>query len=199
VKSNGVGLRSATLTIAGLSVPISQRGTCAYSIKPSSYSPAASGGSIQVAIATDPGCAWSVTGIPSWTRATPASGSGPLTISLAVDPNTGAARTANFNIAGESFQITQAAATCTYTLNATVINVSADAQTKQVTVTTQSHCSVAATTSLSWVDVKSVPSSGSGSIDLEISRNRGGPRTGVVTVTGQSFSQTVTINQQAGT
>jgi uncharacterized protein (TIGR03437 family) len=69
------------------------------------------GGNLTAAIQTSPSCDWSVSTLPSWITATPISGTGPATITLAVAVNFGPQRLATFAVGTESFTITQAAAT----------------------------------------------------------------------------------------
>src|ERR1017187_6897802 len=58
---------------------------------------------------TNPSCLWAVSGLPSWITASGASsGSGSATITLAVSPNAGGARSAIISIAGVSVSVSQA-------------------------------------------------------------------------------------------
>jgi uncharacterized protein (TIGR03437 family) len=81
---------------------------CSYSLDQTSWSVAASGGSVTIAVQTGWICPWTVTGLPAWVTASgAASGSGPASITLAVAANSGAQRTANLSIGGIAVQITQ--------------------------------------------------------------------------------------------
>src|ERR1017187_7614785 len=61
---------------------------------------------------TNPSCLWAVSGLPSWITASGASsGSGSATITLAVSPNAGGARSAIISIAGVSVSVSQAGLT----------------------------------------------------------------------------------------
>jgi uncharacterized protein (TIGR03437 family) len=73
------------------------------------------GGNLAVTIQTAASCAWSVSNLPSWITATPASGTGPATVTLAIAVNFGPQHLASFTVGTQSFTVTQAAATYTIT------------------------------------------------------------------------------------
>ncbi|MBI4902139.1 MAG: VCBS repeat-containing protein [Acidobacteria bacterium] len=104
--------RTGTVTIGGQTITISQAApACPFSLAPFTLSPPPAGGVYQVALTSSPGCAWSISGVPSWaTIVSPASlnGSGSGTIMISVAANPGVARIANLTIAGRAFAITQA-------------------------------------------------------------------------------------------
>jgi len=69
------------------------------------------GGAGTIAVTTGAGCAWSVTGVPSWvTLSSNASGTGSGTVSYQVTPSTGVGRSAVMTIGGIAFNIEQTAA-----------------------------------------------------------------------------------------
>jgi len=197
VQANVAGSRTATLTIAGRSFSVSQAAVvpCVYTIAPGSLNNVAgSGGTSTVTVTTTPGCAWSVDGNPSWIDPNPGSGTGAGSLTLTILPNPGTARSANFTIATQPFSVSQRAV-CTYTLNPTSMNISNADQSKSITVNTQSGCTSSASTNVNWIHITSTAPAGGGHVDFDIDRNDAAARTGTVTVTGQSFTQNVSVTQ----
>ncbi len=97
-------------------------GSCTYSISPSSASFTTSGGTGTITVTAASGCTWSASTGVSWaTISSGTSGTGSGTVTYSVAANTGSARTAAFTVAGQTFSISQAAATTgtTYTLTLT--------------------------------------------------------------------------------
>lgn len=108
-----ITVRSATLTIAGQSVTVTQAGApCAYSLSSSNLSVASSGGPGSVGVLTLNGCGWTVTSGASWIGlVSGASGTGAGTVGFTVTPNaTVGTRTASLTIAGRTLWVTQAGA-----------------------------------------------------------------------------------------
>ena len=100
--------RSATFTVAGVSVAVSQA-ACTYTISPGGQIFPAAGGSGSIAITTASGCAWSVTNLPAWvTISGAASGSGSGTLNFTVAATT-SAQSGTFTVAGNTFTVEQQA------------------------------------------------------------------------------------------
>ena len=118
VAANTGAARSVTLSIGNSSYVVNQAAAPVVcdpnsvpSISPGSASYASSSGSGTVAVTYGAGCAWSVSGVPSWiTINSGASGQGNGTVSYSVASNAGLARSATLTIATKSFSVTQAAA-----------------------------------------------------------------------------------------
>jgi hypothetical protein len=113
------GTVSVTVTTTGgtsnaLTFTIEPEGgsPCVYTVSPLAPSTvAATGGNVPITIQTGAACAWSVSGLPGWiTVAGNSSGTGPATVTLVVAANTGAARSANVTIAGQTVAVAEAAA-----------------------------------------------------------------------------------------
>jgi hypothetical protein len=99
--------RSGTVSIAGLSLTVTQSG-CTFAIAPTAQTFGATGGGGEVNISTPPGCSWTVTGLPSWASTTSGgSGTGPGTWRFVVQANaSGATRTDGVTIAAPSDNVT---------------------------------------------------------------------------------------------
>ncbi len=199
VAENTGAARSATLVIAGRTVTVNQqsRAACAYTISPSSYNPSSSGGAVSGAVTTTAGCGWTVMDNPTWVSANPTSQTGSGTTTITVQSNAGAARSATFKIAGRDFVVEQASAPCTYLHGPTSRTIPASpTTTREIGITTQAHCPVAATVSVPWIEIMYAPAFGSGEVGIRIYENKGDQRSGTVTVTGENFIHIVTVTQE---
>jgi hypothetical protein len=198
VQANTSSARTTSLKIAGQTFTVSQAAApCTYTIAPTSVQNVpASGGSVTVAVTSLSHCEWTVSGAPGWISIKPTSGSGSGSVVVAIAANTGSARTTTFEIAKQDFTVSQARA-CTYNVSPNSIDVSSDSQTKTITVTTQTGCTVAASVDVSWITIVSEPPAGGGSLSISIAKNASNSqRTGTVTITGQNnFTDTVEVKQ----
>ncbi len=113
--------RSGSLTIAGQTFSVTQAAApCTYSINPASQSVAAAGGTASAAVTAPTGCAWTgVSNNTSWLTVTSgASGNGGGTVGFSVGANpSGTQRSGSLTIGGQTLNVTQAAAPCTYAIN----------------------------------------------------------------------------------
>ena len=105
--NNGEPARTGAITVAGLSIPITQPGACSYSVSPAGQSFQLSGGSWVATVTADPGCSWTAVSNSPWVTVTSGdSGSGTGVVSYSVDPGS-VARTGTLTIAGTLFPVTQ--------------------------------------------------------------------------------------------
>ena len=86
--------RTGTLTIAGVTLNVTQAGVCNYTVAPTAQSVLAAGGSHSAAVTTTAGCGWTgVSNSTSWISVTGgSSGTGSGTVAYAVAANTATAR-----------------------------------------------------------------------------------------------------------
>ncbi|HUP39940.1 MAG TPA: BACON domain-containing carbohydrate-binding protein [Vicinamibacterales bacterium] len=199
ISENTGGARTGTLVIAGQTVTVTQpaKPPCAYTISPGSYSPSSSGGTVGVAVKTAAGCEWTVAGNPTWVTANPSASGGAGSTTITVQSNAGAVRSTTFKIAGQDFTVQQASAPCTYLAGQPVRTYPYDRQTREIGVTTQSHCPVGATEDASWIQIVSAPTFGSGEIVIRIDENTAkAPRSAPITITGENFVFKVTVVQE---
>lgn len=172
---------------------------CTYRVDPGSYSAGSDGGVVTASISTTTGCTWSVT-TPSWISASPATGSGSAVVTLTVQKNTGAARTATVQIAGQPFTVTQAAAPaptpCTYRVSPDELNLTRKAQNTSIEVRTQTGCAATVVSDSSWLRVMGPVPPGGGKVPIAVDENRGDSRRrGFLTVTGANFTDVVVVRQ----
>ena len=104
--------RSATISISGRTFIVAQTGAaCHYSLSSTSYSASSARESSRLSVNTALDCPWTSSGVPSWVKGIPTSGSGPTTFTFTVAANTShSSRNAKVSIAGRNFTISQAGA-----------------------------------------------------------------------------------------
>jgi hypothetical protein len=120
--------RNGTLTIAGQTVTVNQQGAappptpCTYTLSPRAVTASSNGGTWAIAVTAPGTCTWTATSNASFLTITGgASGTGNGTVTLKVNPNTGAARTGTLTVAGQTgagtvtLTVTQDAFTGTFT------------------------------------------------------------------------------------
>jgi sugar lactone lactonase YvrE len=111
VDRNDFAARSATITVAGTSIPVSQTGAgCTASVTNNSGTGAA-GGTGYISLTTSANtCVWEAYSLASWIQLSSTSGTGSATVSLVLAPNPGtAARYGQVLIAGQTVSVSQAA------------------------------------------------------------------------------------------
>ena len=82
---------------------------CSYSVVPISLNLTTAGGTANVNVTTQAGCAWTATSNATWLTVTAgASGTGNGTVTVSAAANTGAQRSAVLTVAGQSVAVTQA-------------------------------------------------------------------------------------------
>jgi len=195
VASNSGQARSGTVTIAGQPFTITQAAAsgpapqCTFSVSPSSVPIGAAGGTAPLTITTTQGCAWSVSGVPSWISVSTTGAVGTGTVTLSVGANTGAARSATLTVGGESVTVTQAAAgtPCTYSINPTAFNASGSGASTNITVTTSPGCAWSTTGAPGWITVTDGIGTGSGTLTIAVQANPGAARTATLTIAERTF------------
>lgn len=102
--------RTATLTVAGQTLRISQAGTCSFTLSAASQNLGSSGGAGSTNVTTKPACAWTATSGATWLTVTgggSGSGNGTVSFTAAANPS-GTARSATLTIAGQIFTVVEA-------------------------------------------------------------------------------------------
>lgn len=166
---------------------------CASTITPTGTSVGAASSTGSVAVAVAAGCNWSASSNAAWVTITGGStGSGPGTVNYSIAANTTTTpRTGSLTIAGHTFTITQAAG-CTFSISPTSLSITAGARTGSVSVTAAAGCAWTASSTVGWITLTGgTNGSGNGTVSYSIAANTSiTPRTGVVTIAGQSFTVT---------
>ena len=195
VAASIVPARTGTITVGGQTFTINQTSGCNYVLNPTSANLPAAGGMGTVTVTTATTCTWTAVSNDSWITVTGgASGTGNGSVSYTVAPNIGPARTGTITIAGQTFTVNQNGG-CTYTLNPTSANVGQSGGTGlSFTVNTAPGCTWTATTSTPWISITNGSGTGNGTVTFNAAANNGDPRSGTITVNGQTF----TVNQASG-
>ena len=108
----------------------------------------------------------------------------------------GIPRTGTLTVAGQTFSVNQQAAGCSSAINPTSQSVAAaGGPGTAIAVTATPGCAWTATSGATWItNVTPDSGTGNGTVNFTVGGNPAGiPRTGTLTVAGQTFS----INQQA--
>jgi hypothetical protein len=173
---------------------------CNFTLSSSSQDVGASGGTGSVNVGARSDCTWTAASQASWLAIqSGASGAGNGVVRFTVAPTTATApRSGTLMVAGQTFTVRQAGAVqpCTFTLSVTTQSVPASGGQRQVGVTASSStCAWTAATSTSWITITDgAADTGNGHTTYSVSANTAlSPRTGTVTVAGQS----VTVTQAA--
>jgi hypothetical protein len=183
-------LRTATLTIAGQTLSVSQAGTCGFSLSPTSQTVAASGGTGSANVTGGTGCTWAAVSGASWLTITAGgTGTGNGSVSFSASANTTtSSRNGALTIAGQSFTVTQPG-NCSYSLSSSSPTIAAKGGTGTANVTTGTGCTWTATSSATWLTVTSGASgTGNGTVTFSAQQNKNAAtRTANLTVAGQTL------------
>ena len=188
-REGSVQIADRTFTILQGSAPIQ----CTTAITPSDVKLGPERGSGSVQIQAPPGCGWSAETSVDWlTLLGPTAGSGPGTVSYAVQPNQGPTRTGSVRIAGQTFTVTQGPAVvppCSYTITPTSTSVPQSGSKGTVAITTQTGCEWNAQSLFDWIviiDVSAGP--GRDGVTYLVNPNFGAARSGTMRIAGQTFT-----------
>jgi hypothetical protein len=193
-----LGARTGTLTIAGQAFTLTQAGAaaCSFSFFPSCNAVGGGGGSGSIHVTAPVGCTWSAVSNASWLTVTSgASGNGSGAVKYNVSFFTGFSglRTGTISIAGKPYTVMQSRyANCAYAIAPTEQAFTAEGGAGSVAVTTGTCCNWTAASSASWITItEGSLGSGSGAVIFAVAPNHdAGPRTGTLTIAGQTFTIT---------
>jgi hypothetical protein len=133
-------------------------------------------------------CTWTATADESWiqiTSSTTGRGSAPVTIS--VGATTGPPRAGTVTIAGQRFSVTQSQG-CTYAVDRTGHNASANGGAGTVVVATAQGCPWTAASNVPWMTVNPPAGTGPGPVTYAVAPTDGPQRTGTAVIAGQLFT-----------
>jgi len=192
--ANAGAARSGTMTIAGQIFTVNQASGCVASVSPTSLAAAAAGASSSFTITmSSPTCAWTASSPNAFITGITASGTGTSTVSFAVAANTGPARSGTIVAGGSTFTINQTSG-CTASLASPSASAIAAGGSNAVALTmSDSACPWTATSNASWLTVTG-SGTGSSNVGYTAAANVAGPRTGTLTIAGQTF----TVSQSDG-
>ncbi len=189
--------RARAVTFGGFGEPndaweyIGLNPNCIYSLGSAGQSFSASGGLGSFTVSTGPTCGWSPISSASWIMILPSRVVGAGTVSYAVAANQGGPRNGSISVGGQTYNISQQALSCTYSIAPPAAAFTATGGTARVAVSAPAGCAWTATSNAGWMTVTSGASgTGTGAVVIQASANTGAQRSGTVTVAGQSFSAT---------
>jgi Putative binding domain, N-terminal len=195
VEATSGSSRTGSVLVAGQVVSVTQSGGCSFTVAPLSRSFGPQGGTGTATIEASAGCGWSASSGVPWIVLTGAtSGNGSGSIAFTVGAVTGAARSGTISVAGTQITVTQGSG-CAFSIAPTSGSVPAAGGTGSVAVTTAPDCAWTATSGASWITVTAGASgTGNGTVQYSAAATAGGPRSGTLTIAGQSF----TVSQGSG-
>ena len=188
--------RTGSLSIAGLSLAVTQSGAAAAAppLSPASASyPAAAGhGSVTVTLPSNG--AWTASSNSSWITiiSGKSSSGGNKIVNYLVASNPGAARSGTLTIAGLAFPVTQSGATCTYSVTLGTMFATSGGFNGSAKVSTGAACSWSAASNVNWISVTSGSSvTGPGTANFFVANNpKSSVRTGNLVVAGYTIQIT---------
>ncbi len=192
IAANTGAARLGTLTVAGLTYTVNQAGTaCSYAIAPASAAVGAAAGSGSVTVSTTANCPWGAASSVPWLTVTSGTaGVGPGTVTYTIAANTGTgSRTGTLTIGGQTFTVTQSAATCTYAIAPASVSLGAHATNGAVAITTGYRCAWTASSTVPWITITSgANGTGNGTVVYEVMANTTGlTRHGSLSIAGLTF------------
>jgi sugar lactone lactonase YvrE len=171
-------------------LPLNAALGCNVSVFPLAITAPPAGGAFTLnLLSTSLACAWSVSDLPNWITAFPASGAGPGSVALTIAPTPGPAREITFQLARASVRVTQtaSAAVCTYTVSPAVLAFPAAGGKGSLTMGTQAGCAWEISGAPAWLSFTGQTSgSGPGSVAYTVPVNALMHRRASFTVAGQT-------------
>ncbi len=185
--------RTGTITIAGQTHTVNQAAaSCSFMITPTEASYESSGGSGMVTVSAGAGCNWTATSNASWITVTGgASGSGNGAVNYSVAANTTSSlRSGAIIIAGQTFTVSQAGASCITGITPQSRSVGSTGASATVTVTAPLNCNWSAQSLASWISITSGGNGpGSKTLKYAVATNAStSPRTGIILIGGKQHT-----------
>jgi hypothetical protein len=194
--------RRASIEVNTASAAIVQDAAeCRFTVTPAAPAVAAAGGNVTIQVQANAACPWTAATDAGWLRITAgASGQGDGAVTLGVDPNTGAARSALINVAGTQVTLEQTSGLappppspgCSYTIQPGGQTMPAAGGSGIIDVTaTAGTCSWTAVSNAAWVAITGgAAATGNGRVTFDVAANAGASRTATISVAGQTFTLT---------
>ncbi len=170
--------------------------SCSYDVNPASQFFYSGGGTANFSVVSPSGCAWTAAPGDGWVSVTNgSSGTGVGAVSISVGSNSGAARSSNLTVGGQTLAITQAASGCSYSLSLNSINAPVGGGHYDNSLTAGPGCDWTVQNAPSWITVTSPTISGSSPLVVSVAANPNfNTRSASVVIGGQTLWVT-----QAGT
>ena len=192
--------RSAALQIAGKTVTVNQGAGCAFTLLPATANIREVAATVAFEVRTGAGCAWTATTEASWITITSppnGAGTGTANVQLSIPANPGPPRSGTVVVGGQTFTLGQDGG-CSFTLTPASETVPATGGGSTIAVNGPAGCAWTASANVDWLSITSPPppagGSGPGNVTYAAAANSGAPRTGTLTIAGQTF----TVTQASG-
>ena len=171
---------------------------CNFEVSPAATTVPAAGGPRDFTVNAIGGCAWTASSGASWvTIMSGGAGNGTGTINVQVAANGGSARAGDLTVGGQTITVSQSAggaSACSYLAQPSFFAAPAAGGPGSASVTSVTGCAWTATSDASWLTITSgAGGSGNGTVAFSVASNGTTPRTGHLTIEGQ----TVTVSQTA--
>jgi hypothetical protein len=189
--------RSGSLTIGGSLFQITQSGlACSVSLDTSTLgSPfAVAGGTGTINITTNgSNCPWTAVSNNSFATVSPSGGSGNASVSVTASSNSASTstRTGSVTISGQPVSFSQGGTVCSFNLRSSSGAVPSSGGSGSVGVVAASACSWTSLSNVPWLSITSSGNAGSSDVLFTAQPNtNAAPRTGTLTIAGQTFTVT---------
>jgi hypothetical protein len=163
-------------------------------VNPASLSLTASASSGTLIVSAPAGCPWSASEAASWVTITSgASGSGDGSVGYTVSANgTTSPRSTSIAIGGQVIPLSQAGASCSYTLSQANATAPPSGSSGTVTVNSLAGCDWTAASNASWITVTSgATGEGTATVGYSVAAYAAtAARTGTITIAGRTFTVT---------
>jgi Putative binding domain, N-terminal/Viral BACON domain len=188
--NGGTDARSGTLTIAGQSVPVTQKAAssaCTYDIAPTTAAFGKDAGPGSFTVTAPGGCPWTASTTDAWISISePKEQAGNGMVQYAVSRNTElGGRTGGISVAGRRFQVTQAGDTglCEYQVSPVELSPCMAATQITTSIVTGATCPWTVAPDASWLSVAGGTSgNGSATITVNVGENWDAARLGLLMV-----------------
>jgi hypothetical protein len=165
---------------------------CAIALSPATANVGFAANQLSLVVTAGRECDWSARSQAGWAQASPASGQGDATLTVAIAANTQqSARTTSLSINDAVLEIAQAAAPappppCTFNLSPGSRTVNDDPGTATVSIQTGSTCTWTAVSSVTWLTLNTTGGTGPATLSYSFTRNFSPQsRSGNITIGGE--------------
>ena len=187
---------AAFVTLIGLLDAAAAGAQCVYTLTPTAFTVPSTSGTRTIGIVTGTQCSWTAVSAANWiTISSGASGTGFGWTTISIEPNTSAGpRTGTLMVAGQTVSVSQEGGSCPSTVSPTSVSIGPLSTSRTLSVVSGTLCSWSATSSAAWITVTNAGTgSGASPVTFSVTANpEAFPRTGTLTVAGQSVTVTQT-------
>jgi Viral BACON domain/Putative binding domain, N-terminal len=148
----------------------------------------ASGSSLSLNVSAARDCTWTVASEAVWVTVTPTSGQGDGAVAISVAENSQPrSRSAAVVINESRVAINQDPAPCRFELDSQSVRIDAEGGRTAVRVSTIDGCAWRATGSADWIHILTPDGTGTGTVQMDVTRNGGLERSTTVSIAGLAF------------